>query len=252
MSKYGWIRDIYDHRDIRYHVGAVHPLPLPDYDDLSITKYEPPIYNQLDLGACTGNGVAHVFDFDRAAQDLPFLTPSRMAIYWDERKREHSPADEDTGAQIRTGIKVAAKGVGPESLWPYDTSKFAIKPPPTYYTEARVHKALKYSRIGQADYYIGHCLSIVKRPIVFGMEVFKSIESEEVAKTGILPMPLALESPIGGHCLVIVGRDVPNDRYKLRNSWGKEWGLNGYLWAPRAYILSQLASDFWVITQETN
>lgn len=234
------------------HVGAGKPVPLPNFVDLSISPYMPPVYDQGQLGSCTANAIAACVDFERRKQGMEFITPSRLAIYYGERSIEGSVANDD-GAAVGDGLQVVAnQGVGPEAMWPYDESKFAVKPPNAYYMEAVHHRATNYSRVSQADYYIGHCLSIRGQIVPFGMNVYNALESDQVAATGILPMPVRGETPIGGHALDIVGRDVAGDRYKLRNSWGAAWGLKGYLWIPRSYVLNpQLASDLWTIATES-
>jgi C1A family cysteine protease len=247
--KYGWIPDRYEPDYQLLHCGAAKPVPLSDFVSLIDSPHMPPIYDQKTVGSCTGNGTAAVDDFFRHKMGLPFLNPSRLAIYYGAREYEGTTTKDD-GAQIQDAVRVAVEqGVAPETLWIYDTSKVCVKPDPAYYAEAVKHKGAGI-RVSQADYYIGYCLEILKMPIVFGMAVFKEMESEEVAKTGIIPMPRRFHTPIGGHCMDIVERDVKRDVYGVRNSWGINWGVNGYGWVPRKYVLSKLASDFHTITAE--
>ena len=87
-------------------------------------------------------------------------------------------------------------------------------------------------------------------PIVFGISVYESFESEEVAKTGIVQLPEKTEKMLGGHAIVIVGYDQEKHLFIFRNSWGEDWGDKGYGYLPFEYVCDKdLASDFWVVNK---
>jgi C1A family cysteine protease len=45
-----------------------------------------------------------------------------------------------------------------------------------------------------------------------------------------------------------VGYDDKPQRFLVRNSWGAEWGQEGYFTIPYAYLTnSNLSDDFWTI-----
>ncbi|HUJ23796.1 MAG TPA: C1 family peptidase [Bryobacteraceae bacterium] len=249
-KRYGWRRD---HLDARDHVLTVAKrVPLPAACDLRKSGLLPPVYDQQDLGSCTANAVAAAVDFERRKQSEQFLTPSRLFIYYNERVIEGYP-DQDAGAELRDGIKtVAAQGVCPESAWPYDESQFATMPPDACYTDAVKFKALQYSRVTQTSYFPRHCLAILGRPVVFGINAYDALESDQVAATGIVPMPGPDDTPIGGHAICLAGYDDSKQLFTFRNSWGDSWGDAGYGYLPYAYVLDpNLASDFWVILAES-
>src|SRR5208282_4789539 len=81
----------------------------------------PAVYDQGQLGSCTGNSIAGAVEFERMKQKLtPNFIPSRLFIYYNERVIEGTVST-DSGAQIRDGIKVVAtEGAPPETDWPYD------------------------------------------------------------------------------------------------------------------------------------
>jgi C1A family cysteine protease len=61
-------------------------------------------------------------------------------------------------------------------------------------------------------------------------------------------MPGSKEKTVGGHAVMAVGYDDATREFLVRNSWGTDWGLEGYFKIPYAYLLSpKLASDFWTI-----
>ena len=85
-------------------------------------------------------------------------------------------------------------------------------------------------------------------PFVFGFPVYESFESQEVAKTGVVPMPGSSEQMLGGHAVLAVGYDDATQRFLVRNSWGDGWGMGGYFTMPYAYLMDRgLSSDFWAI-----
>jgi C1A family cysteine protease len=86
------------------------------------------------------------------------------------------------------------------------------------------------------------------RPIVIGFSVYDSFESQEVAQTGMVPMPGSNESMLGGHAVLLVGYDDPRQLWIVRNSWGESWGDKGYFYMPYQYLTDPgLADDFWVL-----
>jgi C1A family cysteine protease len=78
--------------------------------------------------------------------------------------------------------------------------------------------------------------------------VYDSFESQDVAKTGVVPMPTPDESVLGGHAVVAVGYDDSTQRFLVRNSWGSGWGQEGYFTIPYAYLTDAgLSADFWTL-----
>ncbi len=243
---YGWVPDIPDHRDHLYAAPIVHLKALPLKADLRSKC--PPVYDQGELGSCTANAIAGAVQFDRRKQKLtPDFVPSRLFIYYNEREMEHS-VQTDNGAQIRDGLKsVAKQGDCPEPEWPYDVSKFAVKPPAAAYKDALKYQALQYQRVPQVLNQLKGCLAS-GYPFVFGFSVYDAFESDVIAKTGVLTLPGPKEKLLGGHAVLAVGYDDSKQVFIVRNSWGSSWGIKGYFTMPYAYLTdSNLADDIWTI-----
>jgi C1A family cysteine protease len=246
IQRYGWMPDLPDARDHIYAAPVAMMGKLPPNVDLRAKC--PPVYDQGQLGSCTGNAIAAAVQFERMKQNLtPDFVPSRLFIYYGERVIEGTTGT-DSGAQIRDGIKVVAnQGVPPETDWPYDITQFAHKPPPAAYNDALHDRAVSYSRLAQSLSLMKGCLAS-GFPFVFGFTVYDSFESQPVATTGVVPMPAAGETVVGGHAVMAVGYDDSSQRFIVRNSWGPGWGMQGYFTIPYVYLTQHnLANDFWTV-----
>lgn len=251
IQHYGWLRDLPDARD---HIFTVDEAKfsltlLPPSVDMRTQC--PPIYDQGQLGSCTANAAAGLDEFQQMKQGKSAVTPSRLFIYFFERVIEGTVSS-DSGASIRDSVKVLAnRGAPPESEWPYDISKFTVRPPMTVRTDAQAERAIAYARVTQTLAEMQKCLAS-GHPFIFGFTVYSSFESAAVASTGIVPMPKPTEKILGGHAVMAVGYDDATRRFKIRNSWGASWGQAGYCEMPYEYLSSaSYCSDFWTITQMT-
>ena len=245
--KYGLKLDIPDFRDRKFNL-TISPNDLPDIVDLRSGM--PSVYNQGSLGSCTANAIGAAYDYDHNKQGSGFLTPSRLFIYFNERDMEGT-IDSDAGACIRDGIKsINTLGVCPESIWPYDIDKFTHKPSRAAYESALQDVSIEYSTVDNTSLNQVRTALASGFPIIFGMSVYDSFESQHVAQTGNVDLPGANESLVGGHAVLCVGFDMNTRRVLVRNSWGDSWGQAGYFTLPFTFFTSdRLISDCWVIKQ---
>ncbi len=227
------------------------PIPVvtsfPDIIDLR--KDCPPIYDQGNLGSCTSNALAAAFYYISKTK----FNPSRLFIYYNERKIEHS-VKKDSGATLNDGINSLEKyGVCEEQLWPYIIEKFTIKPDRICYINARDNKVITAVNIIQELSTMKSYL-VNNLPFVIGIAVYTSFENENVNKTGRVSLPnVETEQLLGGHAILIVGYNDNDKTFIFRNSWGINWGDTGYGYIPYDYITNvSLTSDLWCILNETN
>lgn len=242
--KFGWKRDLPDHRDFKFKVTI--PKELPTHIDLRSKC--PPVYNQGTLGSCTANALGAAFQFEQIKKKKANWIPSRLFIYYNERALENT-INEDAGAMIRSGIKTMVKeGVCPESKWKYIISKFKQKPPKSCYDEALDNQVLEYLRITPHTLYeVKQCL-VDGYPVVFGFMMYQSMMTPQVKKTGRIPIPKRNDKPLGGHAVMAVGYDDKKKSLIVRNSWGSDWGFGGYFYLPYWFITTpNAAADFWTI-----
>jgi C1A family cysteine protease len=246
LQRYGWVRDLPDKRDLLYSAPPEIAAALPPRVDLR-SEFPPP-YDQGSLGSCTANAIAGGLQFLELKEgEQPAVMPSRLFIYYNERVLEGSVGS-DSGAQIRDGIKVVVKqGYCAESEWPYVEDRFADKPPARCYSDAQKERVSQYLRLPRELVPLLTCLAS-GFPFVFGFSVYASFESPQVKASGVVNVPQPDEEFVGGHAVVACGYDQAQRRFIVRNSWGSDWGMQGYFTMPFEYLTDPgLAADFWTL-----
>jgi C1A family cysteine protease len=163
-----------------------------------------PIVDQGQLGSCTANAIASgLREYLLLKSGSPLRRLSRLFLYWHERSIEGT-VSEDSGAYIRDGMKVLQQiGVSPESDYPYDINKFTETPSTHAENDAASYKIAEYHRV--TDFVSMQAVLATGVPVVLGIDVYASFESDTVAKTDKVPMPKRGEKLLGGHAVLAVG-----------------------------------------------
>lgn len=250
---------IKDHYLAGHHDLLVEIMPK----SVDLRHLCPPVVDQGQLGSCSINTiVSGVLDFiqlkDLRAKikapevfDMTKFEPGcRLLPYYGERDLEGNVATDAGATSMVDGFKALALwGNVPETMWPYDITKFAVKPPPEVYAAAALHKVITPPIALHTDYDRKHCLAS-GYPFGFGTAVFSGIMN--VGADGMLQMPDPNEYPEGGHAITCVGF---NDMicvngevgaWLIRNSWGTDFAMAGYFWMPYSYMAAY-ADEFLTI-----
>ena len=231
--------------------GRVPRLP-PKVD---LRPYMTPVENQGGSNSCVANAVAGAYEYlvKRHRGDDAYDV-SRLFIYYNARARSGS-AHEDEGSIVADAIdSLREQGACSEQTWPYDESIVNEEPAPEAYEEAgqflvedmqHVPTSLDAWRAALAEGY----------PIIFGMSLFGSFDKHR--KPGLVPMPTPRESARdshGGHAMLCVGYSDPDQLFIVRNSWGPDWGDQGYCYIPYGYLMNDKfnGGDSWIIRQLEN
>ena len=232
-----------DKRDLIYaHSGS----PLREIVDLR--QWASPIEDQLQLGSCSSNAMVGVYELlINKEEPALFVDLSRLFIYYNTRLIEGT-IDIDSGAYIRDVIKsVKTYGVCKESIWPYDIDFFRVPPTVTSYADAKNRSIKDYYRVLQ----VHDMLDALNNnwPIIFGILLYDSFYTVS-ATDSMLTLPASTDNPIGGHAMVLVGYDLSRHAFLARNSFGKEWGLDGYCWIAFDYM-EKSSMDAWIYNIDT-
>lgn len=238
--------DPIDPRDFIFEAQLADPEFLAKKVDLR-PKCSP-VVDQGQLGSCTANAIASgLREYYLITNGEPLTRLSRLYLYWHERQIEGT-IYQDSGAYIRDGMKVLASiGVCPEADYPYDINNFTNTPDGNAEGHAGQFRIKEYHRI-KALNDLKAALS-QGQPVVIGIPVYESFESQSVAETGIIPMPKPTEQLLGGHAILIVGYDDDKGYAIVRNSWGEGWGDKGYCYIPYTFFTKYASDiDMWTGT----
>ena len=274
--KSGWIRDIADPRDAapdQVKHGTEHKKRMRVAEHFKSSKatqkaaaipskrvdlveFCSPVEDQKNLGSCTANAGAGLMEYYENRAFGHYTDASRLFLY--KVTRNLLGWHGDTGAYLRSTMKAMALfGTLPEKHYPYDVSNFDQEPTAFDYSFAQNYQGLSYYRLDQKGLSKSDVLGRVKTflargyPSMFGFDVYNFGNAK-----GEIRYPNASDVYRGGHAVVAIGydddRQIESEKGALmiRNSWGEDWGDNGYGWLPYKYITTGMAVDFWSLFRQ--
>ena len=205
---------------------------------VDLRNYMSPVENQMTLKSCSANAVVSSFEYfvNRATNE--FKDFSRLFVYYNARLKSGS-TDQDTGSAIFHCIESIMhndNGLCTETTWPYNENSVNARPANKAYEEAKKFQVLESCSVETDLETMKGCLA-EGYPFIFGLKLFNSFQN--VGTKGIVPMPMTDENSHenhGLHAMLCVGYSDSERYFIVKNSWGADWGDNGYCYIPYDYL----------------
>lgn len=253
MIKYGLglVPDPPDERD--FLLSSFLPLAATVPERFSIRNTMTPCKNQGSLGSCVAfsfAGMKEKFDSEEYQKEMDLSEQ-----YLHNKCKETDGFPNEEGTTPRTALSILTKnGICEELYFPYEERYPTVNTPSQEAEKnATNYKIATYARVATDVESIKQAL-YQNGPVSCGVNIYDSFYSSRV-NGGFVPE--ASGRLHGGHCMVVVGWDDQKQwsNYQgfleIRNSWGSDWGDNGYVWMPyTVYNNIQLAHNWTIVDQQ--
>lgn len=218
-------------------------------------KNLPPVFNQDPRGSCTAaSKVSTIKAFQEINQgDYPAGGLSVSYLYTREKSIDGMPGIE--GSDPRSGYIILQKeGVCLENTMPYKTLADLPAPqlpnvPAAAIAEAARYKINTYAQIASPVDDRSSIISTMRQALAregpFTIDVVICENFIPDPKTFIVPIPQGL---ICGFHEMAVTDDLPDIQcFEVRNTWGPEWGDQGYCYLSYDWFLKGSDTIRWTI-----
>lgn len=210
--------------------------PLPEA--VNLQRYAPEAGNQGEQGSCVAWSSAYaarsILEASRTGQEGGQISFSPAFLY------NQIGLDGCQGSYILRAMEYMTKqGSLPYEQFPYTDRDCSRMPSNTLIQQAGQFKMRGFNRLTKGDNTDALDLRAIKEnlaqgaPVVIGMMVGQSYMQDMMGKDVWIPQPGdASMMGFGGHAQCVVGYDDSKygGSFLIMNSWGPEWGNNGFAW----------------------
>lgn len=215
---------------------------------VDLRPYMSAVEDQRQSNSCAANAVAGAYEYlaTRAAlrdEEEQVGEISRLFIYYVGRKRDQINRNKqfmgiaDEGMTLQGAIEaVQLKGAALQSAWPFELQHINRRP-----SEQAFSQAMRY-KVGEAmkiEVDLNQMRQVLNDgyPIIFGLKLTSSFFQPDF--DGFIATPDASDprsASHGLHAMLIVGYNDRQKRMIVRNSWGTDWGSDGYCFLSYDYV----------------
>lgn len=190
------------------------------------------VYDQADLGSCVPCAVCAAI---RITDPKNPFEPSILQLYTNVIKKENNGQIIDEGTDAVDVCEILRDiGVCSTSFMPYNPSNFGQEPSIESMMDAAKHKYTGFQNITPTKQLFQTIKIAIasNTPVLLAFYVPKSFRN--IGTNGIMPIVPDGEEVIGGHEVLVLNY---NNKYlTCLNSWGKNWGQNGFFKMPVDFL----------------
>ena len=217
-------------------------------DVIDLRDVLPPAGDQGRRGTCVAFALTAVHAAAIAANgERPAL--SEEYLFWAAKMRDGRPGDGTTYPAAVRGLSEA--GQCQAEHWPYDdtTSHHASGYSPSAAATADAQSRTANGRnLAMAVDEVREAL-LGGSPIAIAIPVWQ--EFDEADGSSVASLPPDIDQLHLEHAVVIAGHDRTQSAVLIRNSWGREWGDNGYAWFEDHILDAAKPLEAWTLTTST-
>ncbi len=244
-----------DHDPASFHwAGATITPPWSAEPESRVTldDWFPPVINQGTVPLCTAAVVAALAAYFARRARHTMVQPSVLFNYRMARRLMGTP--DRRGAHIESSIAAWQRfGLPDEAAWPWEASTVNVDPPADLAPSPDCPAEVTSWRIRQGQIDAFRYLRLLRDALRAGLPVACElplyVSQFAAIDTGVIPLPGEDERSLGRHIALLTGFDDAGRHLRVRNSWGPEWGEQGYGLLPYAYVEQGLVGDSWLVAE---
>ncbi len=265
-----------DFSDLKRKMGAYVPSS-PGSSAIDLRRFSPSRrHNQLQTNSCVANSMTRALENKRiqkayysilstgtaeaaalAQAQAQHVALSRLALYYLSREEMDPPeTDKDEGtivsiaAELLRTFGLSREAADPSNpadtaFWPFDITRLFVPPSWKAMRDAAVHKISAWSRItSSGSSRVDDVIAALSagNVVVFGTQIGKNWQQYDGSSV-IQPV---VGTPEGGHATMLCGWD-PSGFFWDENSWGDDWGDDGFCRVSPDVIAGEQTSDLVVV-----
>lgn len=207
---------------------------MPNSADLS--EYMPPVGNQGMQNSCVAWAIAYAVKSyqEKVEERMPFYSGNSI-----DNNRIFSPSyiynqmnnGRDGGSSFIFSLNlIHDQGCVPMSDMPYNSSDYLTLPSDELKEKAKMYRIDYWRQVNFLDPKEVKAQINAGYPILIGVKIDKGFEAKGHGAENPYIWNSYDNTETSGHAMVIVGFDDHLKAFKIMNSWGKEWGNDGFCW----------------------